>query len=475
MLTFNENVTAVTGKNLVIYKTSDNSVVATIAADDPQITIVGGVVTVNPTADLDPSTEYYVLIDNGAFEDAANNVYAGLTDKTALSFTTADPADVTAPTLDNTNPLDNATAVAVGANVVLTFSEDVTAVTGKNLVIHKTSDDSVVATIAADDAQIAIVGGVVTVNPTADLDPSTEYYVLIDNGAFEDAANNVYTGISSTTALSFTTAAADTTAPTLTSNVPADNATAVAVDGNIVLTFSEAVAAGTGNIVISDGAGDTRTIAVGDAQVTISGTTVTINPTVDLNSDTTYSVQMVSGVLTDTATNPFAGINDATTLNFSTPDTTAPTATVVLTDSALSAGETTTVTVTFSEAPTGFDAAADLTVENGTLAAGTFDATGLIYTATFTPTANITDATNVVTLGTGWTDVATNAPAADTDSLNYAVDTTAPTATVVLADSALSAGETTTVTVTFSEVPTDFVEADDLTVANGTLSGGTFD
>ncbi|WP_200155211.1 beta strand repeat-containing protein, partial [Chromatium okenii] len=144
-------------------------------------------------------------------------------------------------------------------------------------------------------------------------------------------------------------------------------------------------------------------------------------------------------------------------------------------DSALSAGETTTVTVTFSEVPTDFVEADDLTVANGTLSGGTFDVTGLIYTATFIPDVDVDDATNLVTLGIAWTDAANNAPAAPTDSDNYTVDTLRPTATVVLADSALSAGETTTVTVTFSEVPTDFVEADDLTVANGTLSGGTFD
>ncbi|MBK1641197.1 hypothetical protein CKO12_04770, partial [Chromatium okenii] len=181
VLTFNENVTAVTGKNLVIYKTSDNSVVATIAADDPQIAIAGGVVTVNPSADLDASTEYYVLIDSGAFKDAANNVYTGISSTTALSFTTA-AADTTAPTLTSSTPVDNATAVVVGSDIVLTFNENVTAVTGKNLVIYKTSDNSVVATIAADDPQIAIAGGVVTVNPSADLDASTEYYVLIDSG-----------------------------------------------------------------------------------------------------------------------------------------------------------------------------------------------------------------------------------------------------------------------------------------------------
>ncbi|RZI44302.1 hypothetical protein EGT07_02435 [Herbaspirillum sp. HC18] len=156
-------------------------------------------------------------------------------------------------------------------------------------------------------------------------------------------------------------------------------------------------------------------------------------------------------------------------------DTIRPTATVALADSALAAGDTTTVTITFSEVPTGFVAADDLTVANGTLSAGTFDGTGKIYTATFTPTADVEDTSNVITLGTGWSDAAGNAPAATADSANYTIDTKAPTATVALADSALAAGDTTTVTITFSEVPTGFVAADDLTVANGTLSAGTFD
>ncbi len=51
----------------------------------------------------------------------------------------------------------------------------------------------------------------------------------------------------------------------------------------------------TGDIVISDGS-DTRTIAVGNAQVNFSGSTVTINPTADLNNNSTYYVQMASGV-----------------------------------------------------------------------------------------------------------------------------------------------------------------------------------
>ncbi|MBW4964734.1 Ig-like domain-containing protein, partial [Sulfitobacter sp. CW3] len=62
-----------------------------------------------------------------------------------------------------------------------------------------------------------------------------------------------------------------------------------------------------------------------------------------------------------------------------------------------------------------------------------------------------------------------NAGAGTTNSNNYAIDTQRPTATIVVADSALAIGETSQVTITFSEAVTGFTNAD-LTIANGTLS-----
>ena len=82
------------------------------------------------------------------------------------------------------------------------------------------------------------------------------------------------------------------------------------------------------------------------------------------------------------------------------------------------------MTFTFSEEPIGFNDA-DVTMANGSLS--DISGSGTTYTATFTPTAGVTDATNVVTVGTDWTDAADNAPAASTESDNYTIDTTAPT------------------------------------------------
>src|SRR3972149_885231 len=149
-------------------------------------------------------------------------------------------------------------------------------------------------------------------------------------------------------------------------------------------------------------------------------------------------------------------------------DVIAPTLVITLSDYALKIGDTATVTFTFSEAPTGFTEA-DVTAPNGSLSS--FGVTGnpLIYTAIFTPTADVSDATNVITVGTGWTGAAGNPPAGATTSDNYTVDTTAPTVVITSSESSPTAASPIPITVTFSESVTGFVVGD-ITISAALLS-----
>ena len=98
---------------------------------------------------------------------------------------------------------------------------------------------------------------------------------------------------------------------------------------------------------------------------------------------------------------------------------------------------------------------ADLTIANGTLSAVSSSDGGITLTATFTPDANTSDATNLITLdNSGVTDAAGNAGSGTTASNNYAIDTQRPTATIVVNDTALAVGESSTVIITFSEAVT---------------------
>src|SRR5262249_58067799 len=109
--------------------------------------------------------------------------------------------------------------------------------------------------------------------------------------------------------------------PTLSSSTPTDDATGRAVGSNLTLTFSEAVKAGSGNIVIHKVSDDSAvaTIAIGDSsQVSISGSTVTINPTADLAAGTAYYVTHRESVVLGQGKKCVGGVTTSTPRNINT-------------------------------------------------------------------------------------------------------------------------------------------------------------
>ena len=225
----------------------------------------------------------------------------------------------TAPTLTSSTPADDAPGVAIDANIVLNFSENVNAVSG-NITIKKTSDNSTVETISVTSGQVTGSGSTeITVNPTSNFDNNTQYYVLIDDTSFDDVdggSDGSYAGISSTTDLSFTVA---NTLPTLSSSVPANNAIDVERDADIVLNFSENVNAVSGNITIKKTSDNStvETISVTSGQVTGSGSTeITVNPTSNFDNNTQYYVLIDDTSFDNSSSGSYAGISSTTALSF---------------------------------------------------------------------------------------------------------------------------------------------------------------
>ena len=125
----------------------------------------------------------------------------------------------------------------------------------------------------------------------------------------------------SATAADSTGLTVDSTAPVLSSSTPQDNGGSVATGSNLTLTFSENVQAGSGHItLVNDGNSSlNKVIDITDSsQVSISGHTVTVNPTTDLAAGANYHVQIDSTALHDAAGNNYAGISTSTGLNFTT-------------------------------------------------------------------------------------------------------------------------------------------------------------
>ena len=112
--------------------------------------------------------------------------------------------DTTPPTAGSFSPPDNATGVAVAANLVINFSEAIKKGTG-NIVIKKLSDNSVVETMPITGSNVTVSGSQLTINPTANLAQGTDYYVEIANGAIKDLAGNNYVGITGNSAWNFKT------------------------------------------------------------------------------------------------------------------------------------------------------------------------------------------------------------------------------------------------------------------------------
>ena len=111
----------------------------------------------------------------------------------------------------------------------------------------------------------------------------------------------------------------DALAPTISGFSPTDGATAVAINSNITLTFSEAIQRGMGFIGIHSGAATGAIVESFDAatssRLTVSGNTLTIDPTSNLAKNTRYFITFAPSTVKDLAGNSYA---DSTAYDFIT-------------------------------------------------------------------------------------------------------------------------------------------------------------
>ena len=111
----------------------------------------------------------------------------------------------------------------------------------------------------------------------------------------------------------FTLKVEDTTAPAVVTFSPSVSALGVAIGSNIELLFSEAIQKGdsTGTIDIHSGSAGGKLVesynAATSANLTISGSTLTINPTGDLDYQSQYFVTFKDHAIHDNSGNAYAG------------------------------------------------------------------------------------------------------------------------------------------------------------------------
>ncbi|MEA3237326.1 Ig-like domain-containing protein [Pseudomonas mosselii] len=432
-ITFSEVVTGFTNADLTVA----NGTLSAVSSSDGGKTWTA---TFTPTNNLTNASNV-ITLNNAGVTDLAGNAGAGTTSSANYSIDTVRPTATIVVT-------DSNLTIGETSLVTITFSEAVTGFTNADLTVA----NGTLSAVSSSDGGITWTA---TFTPTSAITDATNL-ITLDNTGVTDLAGNAGSGTTNSNNY-----AIDTVRPSATI-VVADSSLRIGETSLVTITFSEAVTGFT-NADLNVANGTLSAVSSSDGGITW---TATFTPTSAI-TDATNVITLDNTGVTDAAGNAGAGTTDSN--NFAI-DTQRPTATIAVADSNLAIGQTSLVTITFSEAVTGFTNA-DLSVANGTLSAVSSSDGGITWTATFTPTSAITDATNVITLdNTGVTDAAGNAGAGTTDSNNYAIDTQRPTATIVLADSNLTVGETTTVTITFSEAVSGFTLAD-LTVPNGTLSG----
>jgi methionine-rich copper-binding protein CopC len=220
--------------------------------------------------------------------------------------------DKTPPKLTSISPNKNSTGVAISQNLVLTFNKDIKTGNG-NITISNGMGDTRIISVNSSLNEVSINANILKINPANDLLPNNHYAIKIDNTAIQDLSGNLYAGIKNTTTFYFDTV--DTLAPVLIKSNPSANISNIASNSNIVLTFNEKIQAGTGSISLISGI-DTRTIAITDKQITISGKTLTLNPSIDLNTNSIYKVHIDAGAVKDQS--GVTNANDAINFSFTT-------------------------------------------------------------------------------------------------------------------------------------------------------------
>nr|WP_265311281.1 Ig-like domain-containing protein [Verminephrobacter eiseniae] len=279
----------------------------------------------------------------------------------------------------------------------------------------------------------------------------------------------------------------DTKPPTiLTAETRSTDASLTASETNTVtFKFHEQVVGFDRNDLAIEGTGE-----ITNLQSTDGGTTwqVTVRAPANMAANTVArgnQIKIAMSGIKDAKGNEGVGIQTIATYDI---DSKAPSATITVTPNPVTNNNDrlVTVTITFDEEVTGFTAD-NIDFSNANVGARPgADRTGALvrspdgrtYTITYTAAADTEDATNTVRLLNLNTirDTAGNAVAVNPTSNDFEIDTRAPTVTVTMDKERLTAGETATVTFTFSETVTGFSDASIVVDgANGTLGNLTQD
>jgi hypothetical protein len=261
---------------------------------------------------------FTISVPAGVIVDMKNNPIDAFT-KTFKTL--AELTDTVGPVAVNAAPYDGKSSVlSTEYSFGVWFSERVFANSG-SITIKSGTTTSV--TMDITDANLTIAGPKMTFNfyPGA-LSKAGSWNLILPPGLLKDAAGNQYKGLNTSAGAAsqdFTVVAADTTKPTLSSHLPAHEATVGytrALSTALQLTFDEAVQSATGTIVFTPlYTSDTLSIDASSDEVAITGSIVPVSPDTDLMPGEVYGITIAAGSFKDLQGNTYAGLTTGYTIS----------------------------------------------------------------------------------------------------------------------------------------------------------------
>lgn len=239
VITYDENVTMQSGKNIIIYN-SDDTDFQTISTDNTSlISFDSGTnaISINHNR-FEGGSNYYVNMDEGVVTANDNGIASdAVTGNSVWSFYTSD-----APVIAFDSPANNATDVSASEDLIISFSEAVSLQSNKNIVIYN-SDDTPFQTINTDtnsDLFSLNASNDTLIISHGSFSGNSDYYVNIDEGLAVSNTTAIATNaVTGTSTWSFTTASG----PSISSFTPDGD---IDVNGNqqFNLNFSENISLG---------------------------------------------------------------------------------------------------------------------------------------------------------------------------------------------------------------------------------------
>ncbi len=280
-----------------------------------------GLITLTPTSSLPEGTHLAVLANPvGALRSSSNSEqFIQLDDKDDWDFTTQEP-DTEAPTITSITEIEDGVYDKYVLHFTINFSEPIEIDDSYNMFRLGIVSPSVLSDISSYITEVTDTS--ITFQLGGGLRQGRVYYIYVDPSAVSDLAGNAFAGVTSSLTYRFQ---ALWDQPEVISRTPAASKNQV-IDSDIVIEFNEDILLNGSydpsiaalRLIVRPSNANIETYTI--SQIQVSGSTLTIDKTVDLDLATTYSIMIPQGVIMAAAdtTRFFNGYNSTGDWEFTT-------------------------------------------------------------------------------------------------------------------------------------------------------------